>query len=307
MNDQADVYVHFGLLPEWYINGTVVKRESWPDDRTDVGVSHGIGQWTLLGGCYREVAFEDGTRFVIDQSATEVWAVWPEPLTFEDAVVYFLGPVLGLMLRSRGIQCLHASASVLNGYAFAVVGEAGRGKSTTAARFALRGFTILSDDIVALREEGSGFAVLPSYPQIKLWSDSAAALFGSAAAIERISPTHTDWDKRALDLSTKEFTFATDTVPLAAAYVLGPRVASLPAPGVQGLVAREGMSALLANMGGVLFPTIVGRARAFEVAARLASTIPIRSVTLPADLNRVDALCDMIVEDFATIVRTRDQ
>src|SRR5215469_301127 len=66
-----------------------------------------------------------------DQAGAEVRARWAAASTFEDAVTYLLGPVLGFVLRLRGRTCLHASAVAVGGQAIALAGSSGAGKSTT--------------------------------------------------------------------------------------------------------------------------------------------------------------------------------
>src|SRR5271156_5635286 len=69
----------------------------------------------------------DGAKFWLDARGTRIWAPWPENLTIEDTATYLLGPVLGLLLRLRGVVCLHASAVSFGDYAVALMGPEGAG------------------------------------------------------------------------------------------------------------------------------------------------------------------------------------
>jgi hypothetical protein len=93
------------------------------------------------------LVYGDGTKFVIDRAGSRVWATWGRESTFEDTLTYLLGPVLGFVLRLRGVTCLHASAIAIDGVAIALTGPGGAGKSTAAAKFAAMGYPVLSDDI----------------------------------------------------------------------------------------------------------------------------------------------------------------
>src|SRR5439155_24208272 len=104
-------------------------------DQDDRG-SPNLTAWKMARQAYFKLHYSDGTEFIIDRKGTEVWCVWPDTLTLEDAVVYLLGPVLGFVLRLRGITCLHASAISVGDRAVVLLGPAGAGKSTTAAAFA---------------------------------------------------------------------------------------------------------------------------------------------------------------------------
>ena len=118
------------------------------------------------------LAYSDGTQFWLDRKGAAIWAAWSERSSLENAISYLLGPVLGLLLRLRGIVCLHASAVAFDDHCVAFVGSAGAGKSTTAAAFAKLGCGIVSDDIVGLVERDGIFYVLPAYPHLCLWPES---------------------------------------------------------------------------------------------------------------------------------------
>src|ERR1700677_461854 len=130
--------------------------------------------WKIAGGDLLRLAYCDGTQFWMNRTGTELWAQWPNNLTTEDAATYLLGPVLGLLLRLRGVTCLHASAVSFGNYAVAFIGSEGAGKSTTAAALAQQGCAIITDDVVALAEADGVFYVHPAYPYLCLWPESVA-------------------------------------------------------------------------------------------------------------------------------------
>lgn len=147
----VDVRVHFGSMPLpeeqsartlWYLN-----PEAGPGGKPRLTV------WSLPG--YYHLQYADGTQFLIDNSGTRIWAIWPtETLTLEDTATYLLGPVMGFVLLLRGFISLHACAVVINNRAVAIAGPAGSGKSTTAAAFAEAGYRVLAEDVVTLRDHG---------------------------------------------------------------------------------------------------------------------------------------------------------
>lgn len=294
--------IHFGELPAWrsVVGGGV--RFRLPDVDAVAGESIQTWKWSHNGCGFFEMQFEDTTTFVLSEFADEVWAWWPDPLTLEDAATYLCGPVLGTLLRLRGWQCLHAGAFVMNGTAVAVVGESGAGKSTTMAALALRGISIITDDIVAFRRQDSAFVVSPTLPQLKLWPDSAATLFGDASALELISPTHPTWDKRAVNLLDERFTYESSPVPLAAIYLLRERVDSQSAPTVGNLRPREALDALLANLQAVRLLDASARRRAFMDLSELVTHIPVREIVPRTDLRRLDDLCDLLVTDCTSLL-----
>ncbi|WP_379165817.1 aldolase [Paenibacillus roseus] len=102
--------------------------------------------------------------------------IWVSPFENcnEDQLrLYILGSCMGALLLQRGILPLHGSAVVLNGKAYAFCGESGAGKSTLAAVFTQRGYSMLTDDVIAISFTEQGCpVVIPSYPQQKLWQAS---------------------------------------------------------------------------------------------------------------------------------------
>lgn len=298
---QTDVRVFLQSLPAWFDRVELDGHQTWPNRARVSSEASGIQAWTLRGDTHQVIIFDDETTVVIDHAAANVWISWPDPLTLEDAATYLLGPVLGLLLWLRNGVCLHASAVVVQNQTIVLLGPAGAGKSTLAAAFVKRGLRALTDDVVFVREDQGAFSVVPSYPQIKLWSDSTAALFGSPDSLPRITPTHPTWDKRSLALPTNGDSQVHRSVSLGAIYVLEGRVDEARAPYVTGLSARDTLTALVRNTYSSRFLALRARARAFEPLVRLASTVYTRSVTPHASLSRLPELCDAILSDVDSL------
>jgi len=215
------------------------------------------------------VRYQDGAEFAIDATASEIFGVSRGALTLDDLVVYLQGPILGFVLRLRGVTCLHASAAVVDGRAFGVIGPGGMGKSTSAAIFA-------------------GL----------LWSEGVRALYGDPEALPRIVST---WDKRYLDLGEHGYRFGGDATPLGALYVLGERRAGGAAPEITALGGAEAFAHLLANTyandlldGGL-------HARELDVLGRIVSHVPIRLVRAPDDRGKARSVCEAMIADFRDI------
>jgi len=237
-------------------------------------------------GMYR-MAYDDGTVFVVDAGGTHVRAYTPAGATLEDTATYLLGPVMGFVLRLRGVTCLHASAIAIDGRAVAFAGHAGSGKSTLAAAFARLGHAVLSEDVTALALERGVLQVEPAYPCVRLWEESVAALFGACDALPLITP---NWDKRFLGLQAPH-RFEERPLPLAAIYLLGVRagkraVTALdPSAALMGLVER-------AYSAHLIDPAM--RAREFDVFARVVAEVPVRALTLSDDFSDLAHCCEEI-------------
>jgi hypothetical protein len=250
------------------------------------------------GGNYIALLYSDGTRFALERNGAEVFADWPDSLTLEDSSPYLVGPVLGIVLRLRGIVPLHASAVAIGDHAVALMGPAGAGKSTTAAAFARCGHRVISDDVVALMEEGSRFVIPPGYPRVNLWAESAQALFGADAKLPLISPS---WDKHFMPLD-QESQFETRALPLGVIYFLQERMAELTAPIVEGMTGAESFLAVLGNTYMNHMPDPKMRSREFEVLGRALAQVQVRLVHAAADSSLLFDLCEAIASDARVLL-----
>lgn len=257
----------------------------------------GAPTWTLrqpLVGRF-ELDYADGTRFAIDLTGRNIWATWPNSLTLEDTVTYLVGPVLGFVLRSVGTTCLHASAVAIDGRAILFAGHPGAGKSTAAAAFAERGFAVLADDIVALSERSRETYVEPGYPRVNLWADSATALFGSATALPRVTPT---WDKLYRDLAKNGARFHCRRLALGNIYIIGDRSDDPLAPYVEPLSAREQLMALIGNTYANNLLDRRRRADEFAHLGDLVVSVSVRRVVPHSDFRRLPSFCRLILDDL---------
>lgn len=291
-----DLQIHFGFTPSWFQKE--VTRELWyvtpehgPDAKPRLTV------WNLAG--HYHLQYADGTQFLIENQGTQIWATWPsETLTVEDTATYLLGPIMGFVMLLRGFISLHASAVAVGNRAVAIVGPAGSGKSTTAAAFAERGYRILAEDVVTLRDLGAEFLVQPAYPSIRLWPSSVEALYGTDATLPKLTPT---WDKCYLDLTQDKYEFGPDPLPLAAIYLLAERRDDPAVPFVQNLAPADGLMSLIANTYVTHLMDKKMRAQEFEFLNRVLNCVPLRQVTPHSDPARIDGLCQTILENFAAI------
>lgn len=292
----ADLRLHLGNSPYSALGVTYKPEElTYESSYTDDSGSPALRIWKSGDGLYLRLAYYDGTQFWLERAGKEIWAIWPEPSTLEDASSYLLGPVLGVVLRLRGVTCLHASAVALDGRAVAFVGTEGAGKSTTAAAFAREGHGVLSDDVVALCENESGFLVVPAYPHLCLWPDSVATLYGSADALPHFS---TGWEKHRLSVEDGKIRFEKQSLPLGAIYLLGERRSDL-APFVEGIRPQAALLSLVADTFANKILDRELREREFETLGRLVMKIPVRRVFPHSEAYRIRDLCQFIREDFA--------
>jgi hypothetical protein len=290
-----DVQIQLGSTPAGMSEAfSTAFGEHTNPDADDYGRPESIS-WQRNDGNGFRLRYEDGTVFIVDRTGARIWATWPKSSSLEDAALYLLGPVLALTLRLRGTSCLHASAFVVEGRAVALAGPSGAGKSTTTAAFAGRGFTVLTDDVLALEEQHDAVVAHPGYPRLRLWPDAVSILDGAPASLPRLSP---NWDKRYLDLQSNGCSFEGQPLPLSAIYLLGGRRDNSVAASITSLTASESLLSLLANVRGDFHPDKQSHRREFGMLSRVARRVPIRRAFACAESHSLTGLCDVILEDL---------
>ena len=265
--------------------------------RTEGG-EPGLRIWHQARGHLYRFRYADGTEFYIDRPGARIWARWCEPNTIEDIESYLLGPILGFVLRLRGVITVHASAVDIDGRAIALAGHSGCGKSTTAAAFALRGYPVLSDDVTALRPLVGRFLVQTDNPLLCLWPQSLELLDGPEE-LPRLSGT---WDKRYLDLETlgrRSAVHARPRVPrpLAAIYLLSGGAVCSATPVATRLCGHEAFMKLVGNTYAHLLDSEM-QAREFDVLSQVLSRVPFLSIARPSAGVSPRELCEFIASDF---------
>ena len=218
----------------------------------------------------------------------------PVPDADERAIrLSLLGPSLALVLHHRGRFVLHASAVAITGKAVAFLGGNGWGKSTTAAALHGRGHDMMTDDVTALNMDASNPMVLPSFPQFKLWPESALAIGDLPEALPLLHP---DIGKRAKRVTQG---FAHTSLPLKRLYVLdrGPVLAIEPFQHQEGL--RELMHHWYGTRFGRQLLQVGGVSSHFLQCANLASKVPIRRLQRPPCLSALSDQARLVEEDLA--------
>jgi hypothetical protein len=286
---EPDVRITFGAHPEVDVEEwepVTVRGRVKPDGEPAVAVD------MSAGGAWLRLRYADGTGFTVDAAGTRVGCTWRPPMTLEDTATYLLGPVFGIVLRARGLTCLHASAVAVGGRALLLCGGSGAGKSTTAAGFAARGHRVLADDVAALEWSG-GPRVRPAYPHLRLWPDAVRALYGPRGELPPLTP---NWEKRYLDLAGGEPAFHSEPLAVAAVYLLAthdpgaaPRL--VPVPHVRGVLA------LVANTYSAWLPDRAAEARDLAFLGRMARVAPV-VIAHHKDAARLDDLCGAIERHF---------
>ena len=251
------------------------------------------------GGDYF-VRYSHGLTFRVDSALSCVCVHQVQPISEKDVAPFLLGPLLGIVLRLRGTTCLHASAVEIDGKAVAFVGVPGAGKSTTAAIFAQKGHSVLTDDIVAIEKRGSRFMIHPGYPFLNLLPRSMALLSGSAETSPVVEPV---LEKSQLMLDGRGLRFQGEALPLAAIYILAERSSEASTTMSGSLSAQEAIIALASNTYANKMLDVAMRAREFRELGELVRSVPIRWLVAPARSPGLGSFYRKICEDAAAVMK----
>ena len=145
--------------------------------------------WLLLGrqGDDYLLRFPDLADFVVQRDGREI-SCCPGPGIPTDTIRHLLlDQVIPLLLSKQGRLVLHGSAVLTPHGAVAFLGETGQGKSTLASSFSGKGSQVLTDDCLLVKEEDGQLLAIPSYPGLRLWPETAEALFGPKKPLAEVA------------------------------------------------------------------------------------------------------------------------
>ncbi len=209
---------------------------------------------------------------------------------------YLLGHVLSFALLRQAIEPLHATVVVVGGGAVAFMGDCGYGKSTLAAAFLQAGHPLLTDDLLVVKEESGGFLAYPGLPRIKLFPDIAKSLLGQRICGTPMNPLT---PKLVIPLGRQERMLCQGVHRLRAIYALAPPVENSRGDRItiRPFSPRRAVLELLKNTFNAVIVEPARLRRQFDLAARLASRIPVKSLSFPRRLARLPAVREAILSD----------
>jgi len=123
--------------------------------------------------------------FVISSDARTIEARPHTALAPELLEHLLVDQVLPRCLGHQGRLVVHSAGVVFEHGIALFVADSGRGKSTLAGLHLRAGLQVLSDDCLVLRGTPDGVRALPTYPSLRLRSDSFDALFTTTAEPNR--------------------------------------------------------------------------------------------------------------------------
>lgn len=292
-----DIKVTLGSLPEDILDKN---RASVQNYYTDKNSDSSTDQPHLVvnlisDGNYFHFKYDDGIQFVLDKQASKVWGTWEAPYDMDYCALYLLGPILGFMLRLRDITCLHASGIVIDDQVLAFCGFSGSGKSTLAAKFATRGYPVITDDVMPITRHDNQFFVNSGYPRLRLYPGS----FKEQDELPRLS-RHVD--KCYLDLTAGKYLFHRGSLRLHSIYIFdwGKRNSHIQ-PKIRPISSGGALSLLAANTYRNELLDFSMKGNEFEILGNLVSKVPVKQLQPVNNILTLDCLVDYILDYHAGI------
>ncbi len=167
-------------LPDWSIRLESTAAFGQSAIRWDAAdPSEPAPAWMRTGRSARDLylVFPDLARFLVSPENRCIHAT-PESGVPETTLGHLLlNQVIPLALANEGHLMLHASVVAAPDVTVAFLGETGAGKTTMATALALRGWPLVTEDVVRLEFAPDGVLCHPCPSPPRLWPDSLANLF----------------------------------------------------------------------------------------------------------------------------------
>lgn len=244
----------------------------------------GNGGDRIVGGIYDELLF------VVREGDTILYHV-RKPLPEGALQSYLFGVLMSTLLRQRGMLVLHACSVARDGNAVAFVGESGWGKSTLAEYFCQRGYTLLSDDVLAIDASGDARPqVIPGYPQIRLRTEAGRHLRPDFDDLPRVNA------KQAKRFTTPT-AFPEAPVPLRQVYLLDPTYAE--ATRREPVEKRGALLRLVHHTRATnLVKAPAFQSQLFQQCEQVVRHVPVHRLHRARDLDRLDEIYTLVDRDL---------
>ena len=247
--------------------------------------------------------------FLVDFDEHVIHA-YPEPGCPENTLAHLLiDQVIPRVMGHGGRMVIHASAVELtDGRVVVFTGPSGRGKSTLAMAMLNSGHRLISDDCLLLENRGGEIYGIASYPSLRLWADSAAAMAqGKAIRGARVSKMAHYTNKQQLLFEGRGAAAESGWVKMSALYILD---AVVPGQIVQRPVIEPtgGMNSLMALIEALFVLDVVRKEQVkknFEVVRSIAGLVPVFHLYYPRDFSKLPQIVEKVAE-FRPLVERKN-
>lgn len=216
---------------------------------------------------------------------------------FSTVEIQLLGIVMAFWLENRRVLALHASAVTIHEHAVGFLSTNKSGKTSLAAALMQVGYSLLTDDILAVETLQTGYVAHPSYPAMRLWPAAIKHFIGPVEQFDQVLPSIA---KRKVPVGNNGYgTFCMHSQPLQCLY-LPERSSQRDTPiQIQALTPRQAVIELLRFS---FTPRLVQAAglgpQRLSTLTELVQTIPVRRLVYPSDYQFLPAVIQAIQEDL---------
>lgn len=212
--------------------------------------------------------------------------------------IYLLGTVFSWWREAYGVPMLHAAAVAVQGGAVGFLASNQGGKSSLAATLVQSGDELLTDDLLAVEPVRGGWVGHAGYPQMRMWPDQAACFAGGVDALEAVHPLIS---KLLVPIHQLGGSFHPGSLPLRALYLperrmdredgLDVRIASASPRRRLIELVRHSFLARMVEAAGL-------QPRRLTLLARLASEVPVRTLSYPSGVVYLPSIAAAVWEDL---------
>lgn len=228
--------------------------------------------------------------FIISHQGSKI-TCHPHPSSkLSEVAALFVSQIMPLVL-SLGRNCLvfHACGVRIGDSCLMILGPQGFGKSTLAAAFVRRGYSLLSDDVLPIQfKRGIGFAV-PGVPEIRL-GKATAGLIARDSRVDSLLPV---FAKTRIGV---EFAFCTTLLPLGRIFVLGPLLPRHRGVRLRHLPLTESWTSLLENCFRLNFTDPAPIRAEFQLLANLVQKKPLTQIDFGRQKENLPAAVKAILQ-----------
>jgi len=227
--------------------------------------------------------------FGVNASADDVVCDVEEGITPEVLEHVLLDGILPQLLHLVGFTSFHASAIAdPSGRVVALMGASGSGKSTLAGSLAdasaptanQDAMALVGDDTLSLSVQDDHVKVYSSYPRVRLWADSAGALFDAPGSDEEEAKSHIA--VRPCNASELELVHVFALVPDAAELFVEP------------LRRRDAIVELAKHLDRLLPHDREQLRKEFDTLEALTNLVPVSRLGVPHDYGRLAEVRSML-------------
>lgn len=179
--ENPQIFIEYGNVPNSLQNSRLNGIRYWLKEKEYLLKVDGVAKYYVC----------NGEKIIIE----------PFPGSIEEDILVFLySSVFGALLIQRGCLVLHGSACEINGRACIFLGRTGLGKTAFTAAMYQKGYSVICDEICAVRIIEGIPQVLPGIPRLSLWGDTINKLGMDVKELDSIRPSI---QKYKLDVSDR--------------------------------------------------------------------------------------------------------